>query len=198
MKLNFLFFSILLSCLHLNAKELVDLIESDIQEVMTNVIEWRHHFHEYPELSNREFETAKYIKSKLEDMGLSVETGIAHTGLIAMIRGQKEGPLIALRADMDALPVEEKLNLPFSSKVRTVYQGQDVGVMHACGHDAHMAVLLGVAEFLTNNKDKLRGDIMLIFQPAEEGAPEGEEGGAELMLKAVSYTHLTLPTSYAV
>ena len=153
MKLNFLFFSILLSCLHLNAKELVDLIESDIQEVMTNVIEWRHHFHEYPELSNREFETAKYIKSKLEDMGLNVETGIAHTGLIAMIRGQKEGPLMALRADMDALPVEEKLNLPFSSKVRTVYQGQDVGVMHACGHDAHMAVLLGVAEFLTNNKD---------------------------------------------
>ena len=183
MKLNFLFFSILLSCLHLNAKELVDLIESDIQEVMTNVIEWRHHFHEYPELSNREFETAKYIKSKLEDMGLNVETGIAHTGLIAMIKGQKEGPLMALRADMDALPVEEKLNLPFSSKVRTVYQGQDVGVMHACGHDAHMAVLLGVAEFLTNNKDKLRGDIMLIFQPAEEGAPEGEEGGAELMLK---------------
>ena len=183
MKLNFLFFSILLSCLHLNAKELVDLIESDIQEVMTNVIEWRHHFHEYPELSNREFETAKYIKSKLEDMGLNVETGIAHTGLIAMIRGQKEGPLMALRADMDALPVEEKLNLPFSSKVRTVYQGQDVGVMHACGHDAHMAVLLGVAQFLTNNKDKLRGDIMLIFQPAEEGAPEGEEGGAELMLK---------------
>ena len=134
----FIFFSILLSCLHLNAKELVDLIESDIQEVMTNVIEWRHHFHEYPELSNREFETAKYIKSKLEDMGLNVETGIAHTGLIAMIRGQKEGPLMALRADMDALPVEEKLNLPFSSKVRTVYQGQDVGVMHACGHDAHM------------------------------------------------------------
>ena len=117
MKLNFLFFSILLSCLHLNAKELVDFIESDIQEVMTKVIEWRRHFHEYPELSNREFETSKYIKSKLEDMGLNVETGIAHTGLIAMIRGQKEGPLIALRADMDALPVEEKLNLPFSSTI---------------------------------------------------------------------------------
>ena len=112
-----------------------------------------------------------------------MNSGIAFTGLTAFIRGENPGPLIALRADMDALPVTEKLNLPFSSKQVTTYQGQQVGVMHACGHDAHMAVLLGVAEFLSKNTDKLNGDIMLIFQPAEEGSPEGEEGGAELMLK---------------
>lgn len=182
MKNVFLFIFCLLS-FNLVASDLKSQIDEDIQGVMTKVVEWRHHLHEYPELSNREYQTAEYIKDKLEGLGLEVNSGIAFTGLTAFIRGDNPGPLIALRADMDALPVTEKLNLPFSSKQVTTYQGREVGVMHACGHDAHMAVLLGVAEFLSKNTDKLNGDIMLIFQPAEEGSPEGEEGGAELMLK---------------
>ncbi|MDA9610192.1 amidohydrolase [Pseudomonadota bacterium] len=150
---------------------------------MTKVTDWRHYFHQYPELSNREFKTQKSISEALIEMGLEPNTSYGKTGVIAFIRGQNPGPLIALRADIDGLPVTEKLNLSFSSKERTNYQGNDVGVMHACGHDAHIATLLGVASFLSQNTDKLDGDILLIFQPAEEGAPEGEEGGAELMLK---------------
>ena len=180
---NLFLFTFCLFSINLLADDLKNQIDEDIQGIMTKVVEWRHHFHEYPELSNREYQTAAYIKEKLEALGLEVNSGIAFTGLTAFIRGENPGPLIALRADMDALPVTEKLNLPFSSKQITTYQGQQVGVMHACGHDAHMAVLLGVAEFLSKNTDKLNGDIMLIFQPAEEGSPEGEEGGAELMLK---------------
>jgi len=162
---------------------LTEQLENDIDGLMTKVVEWRHHFHEYPELSNREFKTSQYIKDVLENLGLEVQSDIAYTGLVAMIRGSQPGPLIALRADIDGLPVTEELGLPFSSKERTTYQGNEVGVMHACGHDAHIAILLGVAEYLVKNTDKLKGDIMLIFQPAEEGAPEGEEGGAYLMLK---------------
>ncbi len=150
---------------------------------MTKVTDWRHHFHQYPELSNREYKTQESIVEALTEMGLEPNTEFGITGVTAFIRGQNPGPLIALRADIDGLPVTEKLNLPFSSKVKTTYQGNEVGVMHACGHDAHIAVLLGVASFLSRNTDKLNGDILLIFQPAEEGAPEGEEGGAELMLK---------------
>ena len=180
---NLFLFTFCLFSINLLADDLKNQIDEDIQGIMTKVVEWRHHFHEYPELSNREYQTAAYIKEKLEALGLEVNSGIAFTGLTAFIRGENPGPLIALRADMDALPATEKLNLPFSSKQVTTYQGQQVGVMHACGHDAHMAVLLGVAEFLSKNTDKLNGDIMLIFQPAEEGSPEGEEGGAELMLK---------------
>ena len=158
-------------------------LENDIDGLMTKVIEWRHHFHQYPELSNREFKTSAYIKNVLENLGLEVQSDIAITGLVAMIRGSQPGPLIALRADIDGLPVTEELGLPFSSKEKSVYQGNEVGVMHACGHDAHIAILLGVAEYLVKNTDKLKGDIMLIFQPAEESPPEGEEGGAYLMLK---------------
>jgi len=165
------------------SQTLTEQLENDIDGLMTKVVEWRHHFHEYPELSNREFKTSQYIKDVLENLGLEVQSDIAYTGLVAMIRGSQPGPLIALRADIDGLPVTEELGLPFSSKERTTYQGNEVGVMHACGHDAHIAVLLGVAEYLVKNTDKLKGDIMLIFQPAEEGAPEGEEGGAYLMLK---------------
>ena len=165
------------------SQTLTEQLENDIDGLMTKVIEWRHHFHEYPELSNREFKTSQYIKDVLENLGLEVQSDIAYTGLVAMIRGSQPGPLIALRADIDGLPVTEELGLPFSSKERTTYQGNEVGVMHACGHDAHIAILLGVAEYLVKNTDKLKGDIMLIFQPAEEGAPEGEEGGAYLMLK---------------
>jgi amidohydrolase len=165
------------------SQTLTEQLENDIDGLMTKVVEWRHHFHEYPELSNREFKTSQYIRDVLENLGLEVQSDIAYTGLVAMIRGSQPGPLIALRADIDGLPVTEELGLPFSSKERTTYQGNEVGVMHACGHDAHIAILLGVAEYLVKNTDKLKGDIMLIFQPAEEGAPEGEEGGAYLMLK---------------
>jgi amidohydrolase len=166
-----------------NAGELESTLSQDINAVMTKVTDWRHHFHEFPELSNREFKTQKSISEALIEMGLEPNTEYGKTGVVAFIRGQNPGPLIALRADIDGLPVTEKLNLSFSSKERTLYQGNDVGIMHACGHDAHIATLLGVASFLSQNTDKLNGDIMLIFQPAEEGAPEGEEGGAELMLK---------------
>ena len=180
------FFSLLASILLIspvNSGELVSTLDQSLNGVMTKVTDWRQYFHKYPELSNREFETQKSIAAALIEMGLEPNTSYGKTGVTAFIRGQNPGPLIALRADIDGLPVTEKLNLPFSSKQRTTYQGNDVGVMHACGHDAHIATLLGVASFLSQNTDKLNGDILLIFQPAEEGAPEGEEGGAELMLK---------------
>jgi len=160
--------------------EEIDQLAADIQP---RVIEWRRHFHANPELSNREFDTAKTIASELERLGLEVETGIAHTGVVGLLEGGKPGPRIAIRADMDALPVSEQTGLPFASDVTTEYLGQEVGVMHACGHDTHMAMLLGTAEVLTAVKEDLPGSILFIFQPAEEGAPEGEEGGAELMLK---------------
>ena len=164
------------------AEELRLQLDQDLDGVMTKVTNWRHYFHQYPELSNREFKTQKSIADALIEMGLEPDLSFGKTGVVAFIRGQKPGPLMALRADIDGLPVTEKLNLPFSSKEKTMYQGNEVGVMHACGHDAHIAILLGVASFLSQNTDKLSGDIFLIFQPAEEGAPEGEGGGAELML----------------
>ena len=165
------------------SSELKTALSQDIDGLMSKVVKWRHHLHEYPELGNREFKTSKYIADILNNLGLEVNTGIAYTGITAYIRGEHSGPLIALRADIDALPVTELTNLPYASKETTMYQGNKVGVMHACGHDAHVAVMLGVADFLSRNTDKLHGDILLIFQPAEEGPPEGEEGGAELMLK---------------
>ena len=146
------------------------------------VIALRRHFHQYPELSNREFETAKRIAKELRAMGLEPETGIASTGVVAILKGGKPGPLVALRADIDALPVEEQVDLPFASKARGTYRGEEVGVMHACGHDTHIAMLLGAARALVGVKDDLAGSVMFIFQPAEEGAPEGETGGAERML----------------
>ena len=158
-------------------------LEKQIDPLMDRVIEWRHDIHKYPELSNREFRTAKKVEDHLLSLGIEVETKIAYTGLVGFIRGALPGPTIALRADMDALPVVEKTGLPFASTETTEYLGQDVGIMHACGHDAHVAILMGVAEFLSKNKDKLKGNIMLIFQPAEEGPPEGENGGAKMMLE---------------
>ena len=172
-----------MACETISAEDLRNQLALDIPGVMTKVTDWRHYFHEFPELSNREYKTQESIAEALIEMGLEPNLNYGITGVTAFIRGQNAGPLIALRADIDGLPVTEKLNLPFSSKVKTTYQGNEVGVMHACGHDAHIAVLLGVASFLSQNTDKLNGDILLIFQPAEEGAPEGEEGGAELMLK---------------
>ena len=161
--------------------------ESRIDELSAaneaQVIAWRRDFHEFPELSNREFRTAGVIEEALRGMGLEVETGIAHTGVVAYLRGASERPLVAVRADMDALPVTEATDLPFASTVRTEFAGQEVGVMHACGHDTHMAMLLGVAQNLVTLRDELPGSVLFIFQPAEEGPPEGEEGGAALMLK---------------
>lgn len=147
------------------------------------VVEWRRHFHQYPELSNRETKTAALIAEHLKNLGMEVKTGVAHTGVVGLLKGGKPGPVIALRADMDALPVVERNNLPFASKVTTTFNNQDVGVMHACGHDTHMAILMGVAEVLASMKNELQGTVKFIFQPAEEGSPKGEEGGAELMVK---------------
>ncbi|KTG20760.1 N-acyl-L-amino acid amidohydrolase [Pseudoalteromonas sp. XI10] len=158
-------------------------LKSANKSVSEKVIKWRRHLHQYPELSNREFETAKYVAKHLRSLGLEVQTGVAHTGVVAKLKGGKKGPLIALRADMDALPVKEQVDLPFASTQTTEYKGNTVGVMHACGHDNHVAILMAAAESLVKIKDQLAGDILFVFQPAEEGAPDGEEGGAELMLK---------------
>ena len=153
------------------------------QEVEAKVIAWRRDIHEHPELSNREFRTAKLVAEHLLKLGLEVKTGVAKTGVVAVLKGGRPGPVVALRADMDALPVVEAVDLPFASKVKGEYEGKEVGVMHACGHDTHVAILMGVAEMLAKVKDQLPGTIKFIFQPAEEGPPRGEEGGAALMVK---------------
>ena len=158
-------------------------LDEQLDPLMNKVIAWRHNLHQNPELSNREYKTSKKVATHLRSLGIKVETKIAYTGVVGLIEGGLPGPTIALRADMDALPVEEKTGLPFASKERATYLGQNVGVMHACGHDAHVAILMGVAEFLAKNKADIKGNIMLIFQPAEEGPPEGENGGAKMMLE---------------
>lgn len=155
---------------------LASMIEAD-------VIAWRRDIHANPELSNREFRTAALVAKHLESLGMEVRTGIAHTGVAALLKGGKPGPVVALRADMDALPVVEQTDVPFASKIKSTYRGNEVGVMHACGHDAHVSILMGVAANLAAIREDLPGSVLFIFQPAEEGAPEGEEGGAELMLK---------------
>ena len=165
------------------AQDLKTLIDSRSADLEDRVIEWRRHIHQNPELSNREYKTAEYISKHLTDLGLKVQTGIAHTGVVAILEGATPGPVVALRADMDALPVTERTPIPFKSTAIGEYQGNQVGVMHACGHDTHVAILMGVAQILTELKDKVNGTVKFIFQPAEEGAPAGEEGGAELMVK---------------
>lgn len=150
--------------------------------VEKKVVAWRRDFHEHPELGNREFRTAEKVAAHLKLLGLDVKTGVAKTGVVALLKGGKPGPCIALRADMDGLPVKERVDVPFASKVETEYNGQKVGTMHACGHDSHVAILMGVAEVLTQHRADLKGTIKFIFQPAEEGAPDGEEGGAKLMV----------------
>jgi amidohydrolase len=149
----------------------------------SKVITWRRDFHQNPELGNREFKTAEKIAVHLRSLGIEVQTGIAKTGVVGILKGGKPGPVVALRADMDALPVTERVNIPFASKVMGEYNGQQVGVMHACGHDSHIAMLMGTAEILASIKSELKGTVKFIFQPAEEGPPEGEEGGAALMVK---------------
>ncbi len=155
----------------------------DIDAVESKVIDWRHHFHQNPELSNREFNTAKKIAEHLRSLGMEVQTGIAHTGVVGILQGDQPGKVVALRADIDALPVTERNDLPFKSEVTTSFLGKETGVMHACGHDTHTAILMGVAEVLSKHKDKIKGTVKFIFQPAEEGPPPGEEGGAKLMIK---------------
>jgi len=149
---------------------------------MPQVLAWRRDFHQHPELSNREFRTSKIVAEQLRAMGLEVRTGLAHTGVVGILRGGKPGPTIALRADMDALPVTEQVDVPFKSVATAEYRGEKVGVMHACGHDGHTAVLLGAAKVLAGMQAELPGTVMFVFQPAEEGAPDGERGGASLML----------------
>jgi amidohydrolase len=158
-------------------------IAAAINKIEPQCIEWRRQIHQHPELANSEFKTAKLIADHLKKLGLEVKEGIAKTGVVGILRGAKSGPCIALRADMDALPVNERVAVPFASKEKTIYNGQEVGVMHACGHDTHVAMLMSVAEILSGLKTELKGTVKFIFQPAEEGAPEGEEGGADLMVK---------------
>ncbi len=162
---------------------LPDAVAERIEAVMPKVVAWRRDIHQHPELANREFRTAALITEHLEMLGMEVRTEIAHTGVVGILRGGEPGPVVALRADMDALPVEEQVDVPFASRVRAEYMGQEVPVMHACGHDLHVAILMGVAEVLATMRDELPGTVMFVFQPAEEGAPPGEEGGAELMLR---------------
>lgn len=158
-------------------------IDNQAKKVESKVIEWRRDLHLNPELSNRETRTAGIVAKHLRSLGMDVETNIAHTGVVGILKGAKPGPTVMLRADMDALPVTEKTDVPFKSTKTAIYQGKEVGVMHACGHDTHVAMLMGAAEVLAGVKGQLHGNIMFVFQPAEEGAPDGEEGGAELMLK---------------
>ena len=158
----------------------VDRLANNIE---SEVINWRHHLHEYPELSNREFKTAEYVARHLRSLNLEVQTGVAKTGVVAILDSGRPGPVVALRADMDGLPVPEENDLPWRSTQRGEYNGNDVPVMHACGHDTHMAMLMGAASVLTSMKDKLHGKVKFIFQPAEEGAPAGEKGGAEVMVQ---------------
>jgi amidohydrolase len=158
-------------------------VDRRARELETKVVAWRRDLHQNPELSNREVRTSKVVADHLEKLGLEVRRNVAHHGVVAVLRGGRPGPVVALRADMDALPVGEEVDLPFRSRARATYLGQDVGVMHACGHDMHVAILMGVAEMLTAMKAEIPGTVKFIFQPAEEGVPAGEEGGAAMMIK---------------
>jgi amidohydrolase len=160
-----------------------DTVAAMADKIEPDVIKWRHHLHQNPELSNREFETAKYIEKYLRGLGLEVTTGVAITGVVAVLDSGKPGPTVALRADMDGLPVPEQNDLPYKSTATGMLDGNEVPVMHACGHDTHVAMLMGAAKILTEMKSELRGKVKFIFQPAEEGAPSGEKGGAEVMVE---------------
>lgn len=166
------------------ASPLAPEIDQVVQATMRRVVAWRRDFHQHPELGNREVRTAGIIAGELRTLGYEVTANVAKTGVVATLRGGRPGPVVALRADMDALPVTEQVDLPFKSTVTAEWNGQQVGVMHACGHDNHMAMLLGAATVLATLRDRLPGTVTLIFQPAEEGAPDGETGGAEDMVKA--------------
>ena len=158
-------------------------INKKADSLQSQVVAWRRDFHEHPELGNHEFRTSAIIAKHLQSLGMEVKTGIATTGVVGILKGKKPGPVVALRADMDALPITERTPVPFASKVKTMYNGKETGVMHACGHDSHMAILMAVAEVLSSMKNELHGTVKFIFQPAEEGVLPGEKGGAEEMVK---------------
>lgn len=166
-----------------NIAAIRQIISKAADKIESQCITWRRDFHQHPELGNHEFRTSKIVADYLKSLGLEVKEGVAKTGVVGILRGGSAGPCIALRADMDALPITEKTNLSFASNVKSTYNGQEVGVMHACGHDSHTAILMSVAEVLSGMKKDLKGTVKFIFQPAEEGPPEGEEGGAALMVK---------------
>jgi amidohydrolase len=175
---------LLLSCLPSFAQSnLKAKIKAAADKIESSMIAWRRDIHQHPELGNSEHRTAAIVEKHLRSLGIEVKTGVAHTGVVGILKGGKPGRVVALRADMDALPVVERVLLPFASKVKTQYNGQEVGVMHACGHDTHVAILMAVAEMLAGMRSELKGTVKFIFQPAEEGAPAGQEGGAELMVK---------------
>jgi amidohydrolase len=183
MKYSFLFFLFVGTNSYAQVNSLRSKINMAAAKIEQKVIEWRRDIHEHPELGNHEVRTAALIEKHLLALGMEVQTGIAHTGVVGTLRGGKPGPVVALRADMDALPITERTPVPFASKATTIYNGNETGVMHACGHDSHVAMLMGVAEVLTGIKNELKGTVKFIFQPAEEGVPRGEEGGAEMMVK---------------
>lgn len=174
---------LLLSFSAFGQSKLRPMIDKQAVVLEPKVIEWRRDFHQHPELGNQEVRTAKIIADHLRALGMEVTEGVAFTGVVGVLRGGKPGPMVALRADMDALPVTERADLPFKSEVKTIYNGQETGVMHACGHDSHIAILMGVAEVMVGMKDQLEGSIKFIFQPAEEGVSDVEMAGAELMVK---------------
>ena len=173
----------ILFSLNTASQDIYSAIGKKAEDLQLKLTEWRRHIHQNPELGNREFKTAAYIAEQLSGLGLEVKTNVAKTGVVAILKGGKPGPVIALRADMDALPVKERVNIPYASKDSTDYLGQKVPVMHACGHDAHVAMLIGTAQVLSGMKKDITGTVKFIFQPAEEGPPTGEEGGAGLMVK---------------
>lgn len=183
-------FVLLLSCIQtlsllaqIKESDLSEKINAAVNKIESKCIAWRRDIHQHPELGNREFRTAKLVADHLRSLGIEVKEGVGKTGVVGILKGEKPGRCIALRADMDALPIVERSTLAFASKVKSAYNGQEVGVMHACGHDTHVAMLMSVAEILAGMKNELRGSVKFVFQPAEEGPPEGEEGGAPLMIK---------------
>src|SRR6266496_5305689 len=177
------FFFLLLCSMKGQSQNFSSQIDQKATAIQSKLVEWRRYIHQHPELGNREFNTEEYVAAYLKKLGLEVQTGVAKTGIVAILKGGQPGPVVALRADMDALPVKERVDLPFKSTVTAEYLGQTVPVMHACGHDSHIAMLLGTAEVLSSMKKDLQGTVKFIFQPAEEGPPGNEEGGAPLMVK---------------
>ena len=173
-------------------------VQSRIGTIEPKVVAWRRDIHQHPELGNREVRTAKLVADHLRSLGIDVTTGVAHTGVVGLLKGGKPGPVVLLRADMDALPVTERVKLPFASTAKSSYNGAEVGVMHACGHDTHVAILMGVAEVLAGIRAELPGTVKFVFQPAEEGPPQGEQGGAELMVKEGVLTNPAVDAGFAL
>lgn len=173
-------------------------MQSRIAAIEPKVVAWRRDIHQHPELGNRETRTAKLVADHLRSLGIDVKTGVAYTGVVGLLKGGKPGPVVLLRADMDALPVTERVKIPFASTAKGTYNGAEVGVMHACGHDTHVAILMGVAELLAGMKADLPGTVKFVFQPAEEGAPAGEGGGAEMMIKEGVLTNPAVDAGFAL